>query len=134
MLNVIVMGMNNLGDFESGSARRPHPAGDSRSVLETVPGSDRLHIPGVIIDKIQDIDIIRQSVPNNVRIHDMPEVVSWAISSLVLLRRNSIRPFTSETSLEDLQKRASGEVREWTDTLKQPNGTMAYLRSLFICS
>lgn len=49
MLNVIVMGMNDLEDFEPGSARRPRPAGDLRSVLETVPRSDRLHIPGVII-------------------------------------------------------------------------------------
>jgi hypothetical protein len=76
ILNVIVMGMNDLEDFESDSARGPRPAGDSLSVLETVP--------------------------NNVRIHDMPEVVPRAISSLILLRRNNIRPFTSETSLEDL--------------------------------
>ena len=73
-LNVIVMGMNDLENFESGSARRQRPAGDPRWVLETVPGLDRHRIPGVIIDKIQDINTIRQSVPNNVRIHDMPEV------------------------------------------------------------
>ena len=118
MLNVIVMGMNNLKDFKSGSVRGPRPAGDSHSVLETVPRSNHLRIAGVIIDKIQGINAICQSVPNNVRMHDMPEVVSRAISSLILLRRNNIRPFTSETSLEDLKKRASGEVREWIRRLE----------------
>jgi hypothetical protein len=60
----------------------------------------------------------------------MPEVVSWAISSLTLLRWNNIRPFTIETCLQDLQKCASGKVRGWTDASKQPKGTYDILEIL----